>query len=527
MINRHAFGVGVIVTLTAIGLTACGQQAQPTSSEDVSVSFSNIAETTSLDPAIVSSSDGLEFVRNVYDSLTQYEVGGTEVEPSIAESWETNEDSSVYTFHLRDDITFHDGTDLTADDVVASIERVQAINQGFASLITGIESVTATDDTTVVIELSAPDVYLPGKLQKIAIVSADAIEENATDEDPWAQDWFAENEAGSGPYQLDEWDKGTSIELSAFDDYYLDWEEGTPTQVSLRTDTDVQTALQLLEQGEIDMMGAVGPDESAAAADMDGVKLIEQSALSVKTLPLNVNNEALSDVRVREAISLAFDYEAMNEYYEGYAETSVGPLPSGFGDGIEDLAPNEQDVERAKELLAEAGYGDGLTLTYMGVSGLSYEEFTGTLLEQNLADIGITLEINMVPWAQMVELQSDPATAADITFLDMSAVSDDPSAMLAQEFLSSDIASEGGYNWSYYQNTELDDAITSLSAITDEDERNQAVLDTVDMINSEYLAIYATQPSLAQPVLEKWDVQYEPMDYNYVVRFFYARDTSA
>ncbi|MFD1715838.1 ABC transporter substrate-binding protein [Amnibacterium flavum] len=524
MIRRRSAAVAAGAAVTVFALTACGQQAASSSgSDEVTAVFSNIAETTTLDPAIAFSSDGFEFVRNVYDSLTQYEPGGVEIGPGIAESWEANDDATEYTFTLREGLTFHDGTDLTADDVVSSIERVQAVNQGPASIIAGISSVEATDDTTVVVDLSASDVFLPGKLQKIAIVSGDAIEANATDDDPWAQDWFADNEAGSGAYELDSWAKGSAIELTAFEDYYLDWDDAAPKKVTLRVDADVQTALQLMGQGEIDMLGAVGPDDSASAAAMDGVKLVEQSGLSVQILPLNTQKGALADVRVREALSKAFDYQAMLDYYQGYGDLAVGPLPTGFGGGIEDLAVPERDVEGAKALLAEAGYADGLTVSYLGLSGLSYEEFTGTLLEQNFADIGVKVEIQMVPWAQMVEIQSNPDTAADISFLNMSAVSDDPSSMLTQGYVSATIASNGGYNWSYFQDPEVDAMVAELPTISDETERDQAVIDAVTAINEQYVAIFASQPKLAQPVLDKWDVQYEVMDYNYVVRFFYAR----
>lgn len=512
--------LGVTATLV---LTSCGQQANSSSPEsEVSVVFSNIAETTTLDPAIAYSSDGFEFVRNVYDSLTQYAPGGVAIEPSLAESWEMSDDATEYTFVLREGVTFHDGTEFTADDVVASIERTQGVNQGPASVISNVASVEAVDDSTVQFTLTLPDVYLPGKLQKVAIVSADAIEEHSTDDDEWATEWFAENEAGAGAYTLDEWDKGASIELAAYEDYYLDWDDGAPTAVTLRVDPDVQTALQLMGQGEIDMLGAVGPDDSATAADMDGVKLVEQSGLSVQILPINV--ETISDVRVREALTLAFDYQAMLDYYQGFGDLAVGPLPTGFGGGIEDLPVPARDVEGAKALLAEAGVTDGsLTVTYLGLSGLSYEEFTGTLLEQNFADIGVNLEIQMVPWAQMVEIQSNPETAADISFLNMSAVSDDPSSMLSQGYISANIAPNGGYNWSYLQDPAIDAAVAALPGIADEAERQTAVLDTVQMINDAYVAIYASQPKLAQPVLDKWDVQYEVMDYNYVVRFFYTR----
>ena len=522
--NRRKIAAAVAVGISAtLALTACGQQANSSSADgDVTAVFSNIAETTTLDPAIAFSSDGFEFVRNVYDSLTQYEPGGVEIQPSLAESWEMSDDATEYTFTLREGVTFHDGTELTADDVVATIDRVQGINQGPASVIANVAGVEAVDELTVRFSLTLPDVYLPGKLQKIAIVSADAIEENATSDDEWAASWFAENEAGAGPYTLDEWNKGSSIELAAYEDYYQEWESGTPTKVTLRVDADVQTALQLMGQGEIDMLGAVGPDDSKTASEMEGVKLVEQSGLSVQILPLNV--ETVPDVRVREALSLAFDYQAMLDYYQGYGDLAVGPLPTGFGGGIESLPVPERDVERAKQLLTDAGIGEGeLTVTYLGLSGLSYEEFTGTLLEQNFADIGVNVEIQMVPWAQMVEIQSNPETAADISFLNMSAVSDDPSSMLTQGYTSASIASNGGYNWAYFQDPAVDGAVSALPGIADETERDTAVVDTVGMINDAYVAIYASQPKLAQPVLEKWDVKYEVMDYNYVVRFFYAR----
>ena len=485
--------------------------------------FSNIAETPTLDPAIAFSSDGLEFVRNVYDSLTMYEPGGVDPKPSLAESWTANATNTQYTFKLRSGVKFHSGAAFTSADVVASINRVKGINQGPASVITNVKTVTASDPTTVMVDLSAADVFLPGELQKIAIVSSASIDAHKTASDEWAKTWFAENEDGTGPYQLDNWAKNSAIQLKAFTGYYLPWDKATPTSVTLRVDPDVQTALQLLQQGKIDMMGAVGPDDSASAAKMSGVKLVEQSGLSVQILPMLTNKGPLADPKVRQAVSLAFDYQAMIDYYKGYGDLAVGPLPTSFGGGLAALPKPKRDVAKAKELLAAAGKSSGLTLTYLGLSGLSYEEFTGTLLQQNLKDIGITLKIQMVPWAQMSSLQAKQDTAADISFLNMSAVSDDPSAMLTQGYVTSSLADKGGYNWSYLSVPAIDKAVAALPGISDATARDKAVVSAVNEINTQYPAIYAAQPKLAQPVLAKWaNVKYEIMDYNYVVRFFYA-----
>jgi peptide/nickel transport system substrate-binding protein len=517
-----AVAVGAVAALT---LTACGQQAS-TQEGAITAVFSNIAESPTLDPAVAYSSDGFLFVRNVYDTLTQYEPGGAEIKPSLAETWEVSDDATEYTFTLRDDVTFHDGTSLDAEDVVQSVLRVQGVNQGPASLVVGVESVEAIDDRSVRFSLSAPDVYLPGKLQKIAILSSEAITQNGTADDEWATAWFADNEAGSGPYQLSEWNKGSAIELTAFEDYHLDWDSAAPTAVTLRVDPDVQTAVQLMGQGEIDMLGAIGPDDSASAALIDGIKLVEQESLSVQILPLNVQSERLADPRVREAVTLAFDYQAMVDYYQGFADVSRGPLPSGFGGGIEELAEFERDVERAKQLLSEAGVAPGeLTLSYLGLSGLSYQEFAGILLEQNLGEIGVGLDIQMVPWPQMSEIQSNPDTASDISFLNMSAVTDDPSAMLAQGYITSNWASNGGYNWAYFSDPAVDSAVAKLSGIADESARQAALLEAVQSIKESHVAIYASQPKLAQPVRAEWDVKFEIMDFNYVIRFFHARSS--
>jgi peptide/nickel transport system substrate-binding protein len=166
-----------------------------------------------------------------------------------------------------------------------------------------------------------------------------------------------------------------------------------------------------------------------------------------------------------------------------------------------------------------------LTLSYLGLSGLSYQEFAGILLEQNLGEIGVGLDIQMVPWPQMSEIQSNPDTASDISFLNMSAVTDDPSAMLAQGYITSNWASNGGYNWAYFSDPAVDSAVAKLSGIADESARQAALLEAVQSIKESHVAIYASQPKLAQPVRAEWDVKFEIMDFNYVIRFFHARSS--
>lgn len=509
--------LGIAALALVAGIAPASQTGAGT--ESIRAVFSNVAETPTLDPAIAFSSDGLLFVRNVYEGLLEYAPASTELRPALAESWGVSEDGLTYTFALREGVTFHDGSELDAADVVASLERIRTVNQGPASLMTGIDTIAAVDDSTVEIVLTGPDRFFLGILPKLAITASESIEANS-------DEWFATDENGTGPYQLDRWDRNQAINLVAFDGYWQPFEAGTPTDVVLRVDPDVSTAMQLLGSGEIDMMGAVGPDEAIQAQSMSGVTVVEQQSFEVRMLPINVTQPPLDDVRVREAISLAFDYQAMVDFFSGFGAIPQGPLPAGLLPEGFDAQPMEQDLDRARELLAEAGHPDGgFTITFLGLEGLSYEEFAGNVLQERLGELGITVEQQLVPWPQMVEVQSNPDTAAGISFLNQSAFTNDPTYLLRSAYSSATHADKGGYNWSYYSNPRVDRLLDEARSAPDDASQGAILTELVDTIMADFAAVYVVEPTLAQPVREGWDVTYETLDYNYVIRFFYARKT--
>lgn len=516
---------GVVLALVLAG---CTTPAEPDGSDDVSVVFSNIAQTPTLDPHIAFGSDGLLFVRQAYDSLLEYEPGGLEVRPALATDWEVSDDGLTFTVTLREGATFHDGSAVDAEAVKVSFERLLAINQGPATVAQGIASVAAPDDRTVVFTLDQQDVYFAGVLPKLPIVSREALEEHQRADDPWAEEWFSTNEAGSGPYVLSSL-APTEIRLEAYDNYWREFEPGTPTTVTLRTDPDVTTAVQLMCQGQVDMIGGIGTDQTDQAAACDGVKTVEQTQYSVRTVFFNQNsNGPVSDVLVRQAIALAFDYQSYWDYFNGRASPATGPVPPHAGNIGPGYPEIHQDLAEARRLLAEAGYPDGgLSLSYLGISGLAFTEFLGTLLQQNLAELGIELEQTYVRWPQMVSLQSDPDTAHDLAFLSLSMVTPDPTSMLRSGYITDSWASNGGYNWAYYTNATVDELTARVSSIQDEDERAQTIHEIIGQIIDDQVAMWLMLPTIYQPVREEWDVKYEPMDANVMVRFFFARQVSS
>jgi len=522
-VRKKLLKFGALLSVGIFVVSCSSSDNGASDSSPVTAVYSNIAETATLDPAIIFSSDGFVFARNVYEGLVEYKPGSVDIQPLLAESWETSSDGLTFTFTLRSGVKFHDGSDLNADGVVAALKRIQDVNQGPASFMTNIVAITADGADKVAIQLKNVDYTFLGKLPKLPIVSAAAIEANKTGADPLASEWFAVNAAGTGPYKLDNWQRNQAINLVAFDGYWREFEAGTPSAVTLRVDPEIATAMQLLEAGEIDFMGAVGPDDSARAQNMEGVQVLESPSYYGQVMPMNVTRGPLKDVRVRKAIALAFDYQGMVDFYQGFAEPSTGPLPTGFSANIANRPRYQQNIAEAKALLAEAGYPNGFEIEYIGLKGLSYFEFAGTLIEQNLKEVGITVKQTLIPWPEMAASYSKRDTAGDISFLNMSAFTNDAGAYLGQAYLSTNVGDKGGYNWSFYENSQLDGKISRLSQIADPAERLSATEKLNEEIAELHLAIYVTQPKLAQPVKAGWTGFYDSLDANYSIRFFYTR----
>jgi peptide/nickel transport system substrate-binding protein len=517
----------VLNKLSAIGVVGLLIVSSPiANAAPITATYSNIAETATLDPAIAFDSDGFVFVRNVYEGLVEYKPGTMTLQPLLATSWATSANGLSFTFKIRSGIKFHDGSALDAAAVVKGLQRLKAVNQGPATFMTNIASIVASSKSSVVITLKQKDFTFLGKLPKLPIVSSAAIDAHKTTADPWASTWFATNEAGTGPYVLANWQRNQAITLTKNSTYWRSFAADTPTTVVLRVDPDITTAMQLLASGQVDFMGAVGPDDSAMAKSNKNLQVLVSPSYYIQLMPMNVTKGPLKDVRVRKAISLAFDYQGMISFYKGFATAATGPLPTAFSAALSTRPKLAKNVTAAKKLLAQAGYAKGLTLTYLGLKGLSYEEFAGTLLQSNLKAVGITVKQTLVPWPQMAQAYSNHATAYDVTFLNMSAFTDDAGNFLSQSYSSTSSGDKGGYNWSFFTNPAIDKQISSLSLIQDPKKRMTATLAVNSAIANQYLAVYAAQPSLAQPVRAGWTGYYDSLDANYSIRFFYTHKKS-
>jgi len=380
-------------------------------------------EVTVIDPALHTDESSLHAVLNIYDPLVYPKVqeGLMEPGPHLAESWSVSDDGTVYTFVLRDDVVFHDGSLMNADDVVYSMRRLLAIQKGFSWLFSGVlepENVVALDEYTVQFTLNNAYAPFVPSLTQLFVVNADLVRANEVDGD-WGQGFLRANDAGSGPYIPVRYERASILELEGFEDYWRGWEEGQITRVLYRVVEEEATVRTLLASGEADMIDQwQTPRTYEQLAQMDGITVDRQASAQLFHVPLNTSRYPLSDLNFRKAIVHAFDFETAQNSILGGAAPAQGPVPVSTwrAFGREPVnAPYRQDLEAAREALEASGVDPStVELDYVFPEGGNRQRQVGLLLQSNLAELGITLNLQEVPWARIVELSSSEDTTPDM-----------------------------------------------------------------------------------------------------------------
>ena len=390
-LNR--LSVALAATLLVGGLAAA-QDPAPTRGGHVVVAIT--AEPPGWDP---SASTSQEIPRVVYDNVMQglvrFDRNG-EIVPALATSWETSEDGLTWTFHLREGVTFHDGSAFDAADVVEKFERAIDPESGHtnAQYYEAIASIEAVDDHTVVFHLSRPSSSLLYNLARPDSV----INPSGTAETQRSQP------VGTGAFVFAEYVPGSHVRLERFADY---WEEGLPylDSAEFRIVSDPNARFAALQAGDIDLIGvALLPEQFQQVQANPALKGTQGSATAEITLALNNAVEPLDDPRVRQAITHAIDKNAIVQGAMFGLGTVIGTHMSPAENYYVDLTDTyPYDPERARELLAEAGYPDGFTVRFELPEPYNIERRTGEVIAQQLAQVGIDVELSVVEWATWIE----------------------------------------------------------------------------------------------------------------------------
>jgi peptide/nickel transport system substrate-binding protein len=446
--------------------------------------LTNLSDPDPIDPAAYTHTMARTLVRNVYDPLVYYKLGTTELEPYLATEWSVSDDGLVYTFTLREGVTFHGGQPFTADDVKASFDRAKEINLTPATYLQDVSETRVVDPYTVEVELSRPYQFFLGQLPKVPITSAADITEHAGDDN--AQTWFKDNANGTGPYALDSYVRGEQYTLVRNESYWGSHPDGSIARVIVQPIGDSATQRQLIEAGDVHMGSWMAFRDMVEAANADGVALCDFPSPMTMIGALNGGRPPLDNVLVRQALLAAFPYDRMAEFYQGYAQIPRHVLSPSYPGSDQSYPELTQDLERAAELLTEAGFegGGGMQLRYVAVQGLEDERQAGLLLQDALAQLGVTLTIDTMPFSTYFEQQQSVETAPDIGPGYEAPETDDPFQWFAKLF-----ATDGFLNWGHFGDPALDAVIDDAQVEPDATAREEQLREAQKIINDNVFAL--------------------------------------
>ncbi len=439
-------------------------------------------DSAALDPSIVTDGESLKIAQQVFDPLLAYKSGTTEVEPALAESWTISDDGLTYTFKLRKGVKFHDGTDFNADAVVFNFNRwndpksefkFEGDSFDYYDSMFGpeearvIKSVKAVDESTVEFQLNNPQAPF---LQNLAmppfsIASPSAIEKEKEN--------FKSNPVGTGPFVFKEWKRSDSITLDKNPNY---WQQGLPKvdQVIVRAIPDNTARFNALQNGEIDLMEDLSPDDLATLESNPDLQKFNRPPFNVAYLGFNTAKKPFDNPKVRVALNYAVDKKGIiDAFFAGQAEAAVNPIPPtlwGYNKSVEDYP---FDLAKAKQLLADAGYPNGidqeLTFYAMPVSRpyMPDGRKVAEVIQASFAQIGVKVSIQSPEWATYLDDLSK-GEKDDLFIIGWTGDNGDPDNFF-YPLLDKD--SIGGNNYSQYVSEPLHKVLVQAQQETDQDAR--------------------------------------------------------
>ncbi|MDL2327840.1 ABC transporter substrate-binding protein [Ruminococcaceae bacterium OttesenSCG-928-A11] len=455
-----------------------------------------------LDPR-VEHSNGIIVLQNAYETLTRYNYKTTELDPLLAESWEVDGTGMVWTFKLREDVVFHDGTKMDAASVVGSIEKVIELNQGAAYIWAPLEKVEATGDYEVTFTTTYP---APIDLIASASYAAYIVAPASIDE---TTEYFNGGvSAGTGPYKIKKVTPGEEVVFEAHADYWGGWRDDQYKTVLIKKVTESSARRQLMETGEAHIATTFSSTDLVALRGNDNVNIFEGSTYINTFYYLNTQKAPMNNKDFRQAMAWAFPYEeTVNEVLEGNGVQCHGMIPDKMWGHSEELFQYSTDLDKAAELIEASGIDtNGLTITLTYISGRSEWRSFAQLFQANLKKLGIELELREMNWDAMWELakSTNPDDRQDILCMVWYPDFVDPNS-----WFSSLVKSEPDpfFNLSYTNNPEYDAMIAEaeLLTATDRAAAEQIYIDLQAKLieNCEMLylydekAVYVTSPAIA------------------------------
>jgi peptide/nickel transport system substrate-binding protein len=435
-----------------------------------------------LDPHLVESAGTREVLFNIYEGLVKPDSDGNLV-GAVAESYDVSADGTEYTFHLREGVKFHNGDTVTAEDVKYSLDRAAGkLDEGVQmSNLDAIDRVEIEDESTV-------NVYLTtGDTEFIAYMTAAIIPEGYDD--------LANNPVGTGPFKFVSYTAQDNLVMEKNTDYYGD--QAYLDEVTFKIIADADSSVLLaLQSGIIDIYPYLTADQADQLTDDYNIEVGTTNL--VQALFLNNDVEPFDNELVRQALCYLIDpQEIIDMVGGGYGSIIGSGVFPGFGKYYDADLENAytRDVEKAKELLTEAGYPDGFSMTISVPSNYQYHMDTAQVIVEQLKEGGIDAEIDPVEWGTWVsDIYVGREYQSTIVGLD---------AVLAPKALLGRYDSESSKNFVNFSNEEYDEAIRAAIASTDDDEKVELYTKCQELLSEHAASVYLQDPASLVAVSKK------------------------
>lgn len=486
-----------IVLAVALAFTIPGcqkEEAEETVSapvKDVLV-IDLVSEPTTIDPHLQWNPSSFYVYRNIFDNLLTRNTDG-EIIPKVAESWEYVSDT-VVDLKIRDDIKFHDGTPLTVEDVVFSVERITdpELKSPQAGQFNAITSAEAVDEHTVRLTTAIPYPVLLAQLVKLSIVPKAYVLEVGNEE-------FNKNPMGSGPYTFVEWEKGVKVTVDANDGYW----GGTPPfkTVEFHAVPEKSTRVANLRTGKSDLITSLDEDLAIEVEQQDGVKVLSVPTERIAYFRINTLYGPTADIRVRKAIAYAIDKELIvNGLKGGYSEIAtvmVGETSFGFDPSFKGYP---FDPEKARALVEESGIGD-TEIEILTAPSVFDQRVVGAI-QQMLTDVGLNAQIVGMDMATFLKRMQSDENKDPTSFGRWSGGIQDADGIMYPMLHS-------GSLWTTIKNEELDKALDGARSTLDKEERMSYYRDAHRIVEEELPVIPLYQVGIIYGAAEQ--LRWKPM----------------
>jgi peptide/nickel transport system substrate-binding protein len=353
------------------------------------------------------------------------------------------------------------------------------------------ENVTVVDKRTVDFTLDRVHSPFLATLVLLFIVDKKQVMDNTADGEfddrgDYSQKWLNSNDAGSGPYELASFERQSSIAFSKYDDYWMGWGEDPFETVEIRIITKDPTVRSLMKTGELQMSSQYQSLETyQALEEEEGVRVESIPTVTLFYMKINTQIEPTNDPAVREAMAYGFDYKtARNEISPGSMQAQ-GPLAPAFGAHDDSIEQPTYDPERARQVLADAGYEEGdITIQNTYVKSFGLEEKMGLLFQQNMNEIGIDVELNPQTWGTMTELATSVEDTPHVNQVFYGPVYPSPDTVFYNQYHSD--AASTWMSMEHLEDDTIDSLIEEARSTVDTDQRNQIYAD----LQSELAGLY-------------------------------------